>query len=232
MKNTKNYWYYVASVKVPLFTLLRKKRVSSCKSKTTFAYLPSYIDSPSSKLNDGFWHQIVAVWSGGDKSWIVYIDGVSQGWKPHPSWTTDSIQPVPPGATLKIGQLPLSLSADSSKSFLGRITLFNMWDHTLETSKLAMLGRGCRDDPGNLFSWSTLKSSAGYGQLKIIEPSSCMYYWGQGRIYFRKGFLFDSSIGYIWRHNVTLHVPLFCSYVVGACLKFWVEDNLQTFIII
>jgi len=131
----------------------------------------SYIDSPSSKLNDGFWHQIVAVWSGIDKSWIASIDGVSQERQSHPSWTTDSI---PTAATLMIGQLPPSLSGDSSKSFLGRITLFNMWDHTGEASELAMLARGCRNDPGNLFSWNTLKSSASYGQLKIIEPSSCM----------------------------------------------------------
>ena len=142
-----------------------------CKSNSTLAYLSSYIDSPSSKLNDGFWHQIVAVWSGGDKSWVVSIDGVSQGWKPHPSWTIDSILAA---GTLMIGQVPPSLLGDSSKSFLGRITLFNMWDETLETSKLIMLARGCRNDAGNLFSWSALKSNAAYGQLRIIEPSSCM----------------------------------------------------------
>lgn len=152
-------------------SFLTTNRVTNLTQLSLF--LPSYIDSPSSKLNDGFWHQIVAVWSGIDKSWIASIDGVSQEWQSHPSWTTDSI---PTGGTLMIGQLPPSLSGDSSKSFLGRITLFNMWDHTRETSELAMLARGCRNDPGNLFSWNTLRSSASYGQLKIIEPSSCMYY--------------------------------------------------------
>ena len=162
-----------------------------CKSNASLAYLPSYIDNPSSKLNDGFWHQIVAVWSGGDKSWFVSIDGVGQGWKPHPTWPINSI---PAAGTLLIGQLPPSLSADSSKSFLGRITLFNMWDKTLETSRQAMLARGCRNDPGNLFSWSTLKSNAANGELKIIEPSSCMWYWCHwDPNYFKKRFFFDKK---------------------------------------
>ena len=73
-----------------------------------------------------------------------------------------------------IGQLPPLLSADSSKSFLGRITLFNMWERPLDTSKLAILARGCRNDPGDLFSWSALSNAAINGELKIIEPSSSM----------------------------------------------------------
>lgn len=114
----------------------------------------------------------MVVWLGEDKSWIVSIDGVSQGWKNHSTWP---VTHIPPGnGTLMIGQLPPSLAADSSKSFFGRITLFNMWKHDREASEVAMLARSCRNDPGNLFSWSTLKDKV-YGQLKIIEPSSCTY---------------------------------------------------------
>ena len=101
---------------------------------------------------------------------MIYIDGISQGWVRHSDWSKTSISG---GGTLTIGQIHPSLSAVATKTFQGRLTVFNMWNHVLEASEIAMLARGCRNVAGNLFSWNSLKNEV-KGALKIVEPSSCM----------------------------------------------------------
>ena len=73
--------------------------------------------------------------------------------------------------TLRIGGMA---KKHSPKLFSGRITQFNMWDHELEEYEITMLARGCISEPGNMIQWSNLRSKI-KGELRIVEPSSCMY---------------------------------------------------------
>ena len=137
-----------------------------------FSDRPSDIERPSASLTDEAWHQIVIAWSAATKEWQLYIDGISQGRKTESTWSdTSNLK----GGTLSIGQRHPSLSQQASESFRGKITLFNVWNSILDASEIAKLARSCRNDAGNVFSWSSLKSKVS-GEAQVTEPSTCMYW--------------------------------------------------------
>lgn len=98
--------------------------------------------------------------------WEFYIDAAHKGTTRHMS----DVLPIP-GGSLFIGQLGKPISG-YSESFVGHITLFNMWDYRLDAAAIALLAKSCMNKPGNVFQWSTLKNKV-HGELKLVKPSIC-----------------------------------------------------------
>lgn len=118
----------------------------------------------SSNSGDGLWHQFTVGWKGDTKQWKLYKDGILQGEKNEPQWSTNALQGI-----LYIGRRYFE---DSEQSFAGLITSFNMWNSYLPGSQVALFAQNCRKEQGNVFQWINLKGNV-RGQLKVVEPSSC-----------------------------------------------------------
>ena len=99
--------------------------------------------------------------------WQFHSGGIYQGKYINADWRNTAI----PQGQLYIGR---TYELDVGNVFTGRVTSFNMWDTFLSDSMVALFAQNCRKERGKLFQWINLKDKV-IGQLKVMEPSSCMY---------------------------------------------------------
>ena len=117
-------------------------------------------------LNDGKWHHVCLTWNNSAGTWNLYLDGALRG----------SGSGLGTGLSLHgRGRLVLGQDQDNfSKSFIGNITQFNLWDHVMEQATIKNMSRYCDKNQtiGNITFWSEFRMNI-TGQAQIILKSSC-----------------------------------------------------------
>lgn len=119
-------------------------------------------------LTDGSWRHLTVTWCN-SVEWTLSLDGQLLGSTTEDTWSSFSNIPV---GTLLIGQNQHPINFPIPGSFQGQITAFNVWNHKMDDSEIAMLAQSCVNIPGNVFRWSTFKNNV-HGALKLVKPSTC-----------------------------------------------------------
>ncbi|GFR11206.1 sushi, von Willebrand factor type A, EGF and pentraxin domain-containing protein 1 [Trichonephila clavata] len=106
--------------------------------------------------NDGHWHHICITWSSNQGAWALYKDGEEQdsgiGLAPNTY--------IPMTGTIILGQEQDKRGAGFStpESFVGTMTLLNIWDYVMPSDDIAALMTRCDKYHGNVRSWADFLS--------------------------------------------------------------------------
>ncbi|GBN09560.1 Sushi, von Willebrand factor type A, EGF and pentraxin domain-containing protein 1, partial [Araneus ventricosus] len=120
--------------------------------------------------NDGHWHHICITWSSNHGAWALYKDGVEQdsgiGLAPNTY--------IPMSGTLILGQDQDKRGAGFStpESFVGTMTLLNIWDYVIPSEDIAALMVRCDKYHGNVRSWADFLSGI-RGRVQNIDSHFC-----------------------------------------------------------
>ena len=129
-----------------------------------------YRSSPVTAI-DNQWHHICATWENTAGRAIIYKDGLQSG-----KSNINKGHVIRGGGSLIIGQEQDSVGGgfDANQCFLGRLTGINMWNTLLEPREISRMSRDCEVTlSGNVLSWHDVRSGTKYGQVRVIQPSSC-----------------------------------------------------------
>ena len=134
------------------------------RNKTKFYFFSRDVSLVS--LNDGKWRHVCLTWNNAAGTWNLYLDGALRG----------SGSGLGTGLSLQErGRLVLGQDQDhSSKSFIGNITQFNLWDKVFEQATIKNMSRYCyrNQSLGNVLFWSEFRMKIN-GQVQIESRSSC-----------------------------------------------------------
>ncbi|KAG7203366.1 hypothetical protein KM043_013441 [Ampulex compressa] len=107
------------------------------------------------KVNDGRWHFLCLTWESKTGSWEVHIDG----------FLRDNGTNLAKGSVIQgNGSLVLGQEQDrigggfsESESFLGKLSLLDIWDRILERNDIRRILTSCERYYGNIISWSQVQ---------------------------------------------------------------------------
>lgn len=121
-------------------------------------------------LNDGYWHFICATWQSVNGSWKIYVDGILKAGGQQLATNTVILG----NGSVVIGQEQDYIEGgfSISEAFLGRLTLLDFWNTTLNEKSIKNLSQTCDNYHGNLITWANLKKYI-YGDIKILESNFC-----------------------------------------------------------
>ena len=76
------------------------------------------------------------------------------------------------GGALVLGQEQESVggSFDANQSFLGEMSIVNIWDHVIKDQEIMRMCKSCLTGEGNVFQWRDLKAHV-KGSVRITHPS-------------------------------------------------------------
>ncbi|XP_076231899.1 sushi, von Willebrand factor type A, EGF and pentraxin domain-containing protein 1 isoform X3 [Calliopsis andreniformis] len=122
------------------------------------------------KVNDGYWHFVCITWENGNGSWNVYIDGLLKD-----SGTRLAKGTIVQGnGTVVIGQEQDRVGGgfSESESFLGKLTLIDIWDSILTEANIEQLFNSCEKYHGNIITWSQVQEHV-HGDVAILNSPFC-----------------------------------------------------------
>ncbi|XP_058529716.1 neuronal pentraxin receptor, partial [Ochotona princeps] len=102
-------------------------------------------------LKDKEWHHICISWTTRDGLWSAYQDGELRGSGENlAAW-----HPIKPHGILILGQEQDTLGGrfDATQAFVGDITQFNLWDHTLTPAQVLSIANCTGPLRGNIVPW-------------------------------------------------------------------------------
>ncbi|XP_070563038.1 LOW QUALITY PROTEIN: sushi, von Willebrand factor type A, EGF and pentraxin domain-containing protein 1-like [Ptychodera flava] len=101
--------------------------------------------------NDNTWHHIAATWTSESGQWLIYKDGVLV----NEGTGLASKEIVPGGGVLIVGQEQDYFGGGFSapESFVGKLSLLNIWDKVLSKNELFDLMHTCEDYHGTVKAW-------------------------------------------------------------------------------
>ncbi|CAK9810357.1 Sushi, von Willebrand factor type A, EGF and pentraxin domain-containing protein 1, partial [Anthophora quadrimaculata] len=122
------------------------------------------------KVNDGHWHFICFTWEAEDGFWNIFIDGILRDNGTHLAKGT-SIQG---NGTLVIGQEQDRMGGgfSESESFLGKLTLLDVWSTILPTTDVNHLFSACEKYHGDVIAWSQVQENV-HGDVAILSSPFC-----------------------------------------------------------
>ncbi|KAJ1131394.1 hypothetical protein NDU88_009731 [Pleurodeles waltl] len=121
-------------------------------------------------FSDSKWHHICITWSTRDGIWEAYQDGVRKGSGENLApW-----HPIKPGGVFILGQEQDTLGGrfDATQAFVGEMSDFNMWSHTLTPSKIFELATCASHAAGDIIEW-TEPSMELHGGATKLPFNSC-----------------------------------------------------------
>nr|XP_034194420.1 sushi, von Willebrand factor type A, EGF and pentraxin domain-containing protein 1-like [Osmia lignaria] len=184
------------SMKGPVTNLLELTMCLWLQSKDTFnygtvlSYATSYYDNAFTltdynglviyingqkvvtdiKVNDGHWHFICITWESEYGYWNIFIDGFLRDNGTH--LAKGSV--VQGSGTLVIGQEQDRMGGGFSEleSFLGKLTLLDIWSTVLKTTDVHHLFNTCDKYHGNVIAWSQVQEHI-HGDVAILGSPFC-----------------------------------------------------------
>lgn len=141
---------------------------------TDYNGLVLYIDGKSVvtdiSLNDGKWHFLCVTWESLNGTWWIYVDGVLRD----SGKNLASGAVIPGNGSVVIGQEQDRFRGrfSASESFIGNITLLDVFQTALNEEIIKNLTDNCLDYAGTLISWSIMKKYI-KGSVKILESPFC-----------------------------------------------------------
>ncbi|XP_076388011.1 sushi, von Willebrand factor type A, EGF and pentraxin domain-containing protein 1 isoform X1 [Megachile rotundata] len=122
------------------------------------------------KVNDGHWHFICITWESQNGSWNVYIDGLLRDNGTHLAKGTV----IQGSGTLIIGQEQDRVGGGFSEleSFLGKLTLLDVWSTVLKMTDVKHLFNTCDKYNGNIIAWSQVQEHI-HGDVAILGSPFC-----------------------------------------------------------
>nr|XP_050859532.1 sushi, von Willebrand factor type A, EGF and pentraxin domain-containing protein 1-like isoform X2 [Vespula vulgaris] len=122
------------------------------------------------KVNDGYWHFLCITWENTNGSWNIFLDGILKD-------TGTNLAKgltIPGNGSFIIGQEQDRMGGgfSESESFVGNITLLDIWDSTFTNDYIMHLYRTCEKYYGTLFTWSHILEHI-YGDIMIINSQFC-----------------------------------------------------------
>ncbi|XP_076647342.1 sushi, von Willebrand factor type A, EGF and pentraxin domain-containing protein 1 isoform X1 [Halictus rubicundus] len=122
------------------------------------------------KVNDGHWHFVCITWESENGTWNVFIDGLLRD-----NGSRFAKKTVIQGnGTLVIGQEQDRVGGgfSESESFLGKITLLDVWDRILSSADIKRLFSTCEKYYGNIIAWPQVQLHA-HGDVAILSSPFC-----------------------------------------------------------
>ncbi|XP_076634348.1 sushi, von Willebrand factor type A, EGF and pentraxin domain-containing protein 1 [Colletes latitarsis] len=122
------------------------------------------------KVNDGYWHFICVTWENENGSWNTFMDGLLKDNGTRLAKGTN----VQSNGTLVIGQEQDRVGGgfSESESFLGKLTLLDIWSTVLTAADVRHLFNTCEKYYGNVISWSQVQEHV-HGDVAIVSSPFC-----------------------------------------------------------
>ncbi|XP_015174373.1 PREDICTED: sushi, von Willebrand factor type A, EGF and pentraxin domain-containing protein 1-like isoform X2 [Polistes dominula] len=122
------------------------------------------------KINDGYWHFLCITWENTNGSWNIFLDGIRKD-------TGTNLAKgltIPANGSFIIGQEQDRMGGgfSESESFVGNITLLDIWDSVFTNDYIMHLYGTCEKYYGTLFTWSHILEHV-YGNIMIINSQFC-----------------------------------------------------------
>ncbi|XP_015588785.1 sushi, von Willebrand factor type A, EGF and pentraxin domain-containing protein 1 [Cephus cinctus] len=120
--------------------------------------------------NDGYWHFLCITWESQNGSWTVFVDDDIKD-----NGTLFANGSVIQGnGVLVIGQEQDRIGGgfSESESFLGKLSLFDVWDKVLSIDDIKNLSTLCEPYHGSLFSWARMQEHI-HGDIAIVNSTFC-----------------------------------------------------------
>ncbi|XP_047361548.1 sushi, von Willebrand factor type A, EGF and pentraxin domain-containing protein 1-like isoform X4 [Vespa velutina] len=122
------------------------------------------------KINDGYWHFLCITWENTNGSWNIFLDGILKD-------TGTNLAKgltIPGNGSFIIGQEQDRMGGgfSESESFVGNITLLDIWDSAFTNDYIMHLYRTCEKYYGTLYTWSHILEHI-YGDIMIISSHFC-----------------------------------------------------------
>ncbi|XP_033211055.1 sushi, von Willebrand factor type A, EGF and pentraxin domain-containing protein 1-like isoform X2 [Belonocnema kinseyi] len=120
--------------------------------------------------NDGYWHFLCVTWESQFGTWNVYVDGSLKD-----NGTLLSNRTAIKGnGILIVGQEQDKFGGDfsESESFIGKITLLNIWNSVLDSKTIQTFSSLCENYFGSLFAWVQMQENV-HGNIEILESPFC-----------------------------------------------------------
>ncbi|XP_064626004.1 sushi, von Willebrand factor type A, EGF and pentraxin domain-containing protein 1-like [Lineus longissimus] len=120
--------------------------------------------------NDGLWHHVVATWSSNGGRWQIYIDGELR--EAGVGLAKDTV--IPGGGRLVLGQEQDGFGGGFSapESFIGNMSLLNIWDQELPKHEIKRLAESCEKYIGNVRAWPDFLAGLN-GRIRILNSTFC-----------------------------------------------------------
>ena len=117
---------------------------------------------------DSLWHHVCVTWRSSDGRWGIHVDGnrVEKG------FNLSSGVHVAPGKLVIGQQWSTAYSYDTSFSFEGNLSHFNMWNMEIAEGKISRMSLSCGAEVGNLLPWPEMKTWRS-SSVSVKKPSSC-----------------------------------------------------------
>ncbi|XP_066591150.1 sushi, von Willebrand factor type A, EGF and pentraxin domain-containing protein 1-like isoform X2 [Prorops nasuta] len=122
------------------------------------------------KVNDGYWHFLCVTWESSDGNWSIFIDGHL---KDNGSFLSKGID-IQSNGFFVIGQEQDRVGGgfSESESFLGKLSLLDIWSTVLSEVDVAKLLNTCDRYHGDLFAWSQMQEFM-HGDIVILKSPFC-----------------------------------------------------------
>ncbi|XP_044001596.1 sushi, von Willebrand factor type A, EGF and pentraxin domain-containing protein 1-like [Aphidius gifuensis] len=121
-------------------------------------------------LNNGQWYFLCVTWESSRGTWFIYVNGIIR--ESGIDFLKD--QKIQANGSIVIGQEQDTLNGkfSSSESFIGNITLLDIFNTTLTDEKIKYLTNTCDDYYGTLIPWSSIQKFI-KGNIKILKSTFC-----------------------------------------------------------
>ncbi|XP_053975953.1 sushi, von Willebrand factor type A, EGF and pentraxin domain-containing protein 1-like [Hylaeus volcanicus] len=122
------------------------------------------------KVNDGYWHFICITWENGNGSWNAFMDGFLRD----NGTRLAKRSTVQGNGTFVIGQEQDRVGGgfSESESFLGKLTLLDIWSTVLTAEDVKRLFSTCEKYHGNVVAWSQMQEHV-RGDVAILSSPFC-----------------------------------------------------------
>ncbi|XP_031369830.1 sushi, von Willebrand factor type A, EGF and pentraxin domain-containing protein 1-like isoform X3 [Apis dorsata] len=122
------------------------------------------------KVNDGHWHFVCFTWEAENGSWNIFIDGILRDNGIYLAKETS----IEGNGTFVIGQEQDRIGGgfSESESFLGKLTLLDIWSTVLAAKDIKHLLNTCEKYHGDIIAWAQVQQHI-HGDVTILNSPFC-----------------------------------------------------------